>query len=53
MNGQDATFSTYSGGRIQVEWSIGDDGLLMSSNLTDFSREQFISLAESVSIPNN
>lgn len=51
INGQDATFSTYSGGRIQVEWSIGDDGLLMSGNLTDFNQEEFIALAESVSIP--
>ena len=54
VNGQPATFYLWppSGGMTLV-WSLGNDGFALDGLLSDFTREQFIALAESVKLPPN
>jgi hypothetical protein len=38
-------------GHLVLLWSLGPDGLKLDADMTDFSREQFIALANSVVVP--
>jgi len=52
VNGQPATLFLWEpSGDMTVEWSLGEDGVALDGYLADFSPEQFIALAESVSLP--
>ncbi|MEO7332779.1 MAG: hypothetical protein ABIZ71_02425 [Gemmatimonadales bacterium] len=49
INGQRATFYFWEpAGEMVLVWKIGDDGVALVGNLADFTREEFIALAESV-----
>jgi hypothetical protein len=52
VNGQSASFSLYEPtGEMVLVWSLGADELALVGILDDFSREEFIELAESVTLP--
>jgi hypothetical protein len=38
-------------GEMVLVWSLGAHGVALVGNLADFSREEFIALAESVALP--
>jgi hypothetical protein len=52
INGTDATFYLWEPtGEMILVWSLGAHGVALVGNLADFSREEFIALAESVALP--
>lgn len=52
INGQTTQLSVYPpSGEMVVRWSLGEDEFELTGNLRDFSRDEFIALAESVSLP--
>lgn len=54
IHGQPATLSVYEPtGQMVLRWWIGDDELELTGNLSAFSQEEFIALAESVIIPSD
>lgn len=52
VNGQSATFYLHPPtGEMVVVWGLGDDELALVGNLNDFSQDEFLALAESVTLP--
>ncbi len=52
VNGQSATFYLHPPtGEMVVVWGLGDDEVALVGNLHDFSQDEFIALAESVTLP--
>ena len=52
VNGESATFYLHPPtGEMVVVWGLGDDELALVGNLNDFSQDEFIALAESVTLP--
>lgn len=51
VNGETATLYFWApAGEFVLVWKVGADGVALVGNLADFSREEFIALAESVSM---
>lgn len=54
VNGEGATFYLHPPtGEMVVVWGLGDDELALVGNLNDFSQDEFIALAESVTLPSD
>jgi hypothetical protein len=54
VNGESATFYLHPPtGEMVVVWGLGDDELALVGNLNDFSQDEFIALAESVTVPSD
>jgi hypothetical protein len=54
VNGQPAIFYFHAPtGEMVVVWSLADDELALVGNLGDFSRAEFVALAESVRLPSD
>lgn len=54
VNGESATFYLHPPtGEMVVVWGFGDDELALVGNLNDFSQDEFIALAESVTLPSD
>jgi hypothetical protein len=52
IHGQPATLALDTpSGELLLVWSLGEDELALTGNLRDFSRDEFLSLAESVAFP--
>ncbi len=54
VNGERATFYLHPPtGEMVLVWGLGDDELALVGNLNDFSQDEFIALAESVTLPSD